>query len=115
MGTERSSPHRPPTLDWTLESRSDPTLILRGEIDASTADQLEAALAALSRESGGRLFVDLGGVTFIDSTAVHSFMEAHQSTREEDRRLVFGGSLQPTVEKVFDVMGLADILEVELE
>lgn len=113
MAKERSPSHRPPVLEWSLESERDPVLVLRGEIDASTSDQLDAALTALSRQSTQRMVVDLGGVTFLDSTAVHSFMRAHQAAREDDRRLVFGGSLQPSVEKVFDVMGLADILDVE--
>lgn len=113
MGTERPSAHRPPALDWSLESESDPVLALRGEIDASTAEQLDAAFTALTRQSSERLFVDLSGVTFMDSTAVHSFMRAHQTAQADERRLVFGGTLRPAVEKVFEVMGLTDILNVE--
>lgn len=111
--TERPSSQRPPSLDWTLEPQSNPVLVLQGEIDASTADELDAALTALTREPKERMFVDLGGVTFLDSTAVHAFMQAHQTVRADNRRLVFGGPLQPPVAKVFDVMGLADILEVD--
>lgn len=110
--TERPA-YRPPMLDWSLEPQSDPVLLLRGEIDASTGDQLDAALTALTREPGHRMFVDLSDVSFMDSTAVHSFMQAHKTARDDDRRLVFGGALQPTVAKVFEAMGLTDILDVD--
>lgn len=113
LGTERPPSQRPPGLDWSLEPDSDPVLVLRGEIDASTADELDAALTALTREPRERMFVDLGEVTFLDSTAVHAFMQAHQTAQGDDRRLVFRGPLQTPVAKVFDLMGLADILDID--
>jgi anti-anti-sigma factor len=80
-----------------------PVVILAGEIDVNTADELRASLEPL----GGRVLVDLYGVSFMDSSG----MAALVATRE--RLLANGGNLhlrspQDQVRRLFETGGIAE-------
>ena len=71
-----------------IEARSDSTwsiLSLQGEVDISTVDALEEQIDRCLKQ-GSRLILDLGGVSFIDSTGLRLVI----NTRE---RLSEGGEL----------------------
>lgn len=76
-----------------------------GELDAHAAPVLEAQTGALSRQPGGRLIIDLSGVSFIDSTGLGVLVAALKHAREAE------GSLDvvvatPRVLKVLALTGL---------
>ena len=80
-----------------------PVLIVAGEIDLSTADQLRSSLEPLS----GRVVVHLHGVTFLDSTGIAVLVSARK------RLVQNGGTLrlrapQEHVRRVLEIVGLAD-------
>jgi anti-anti-sigma factor len=80
-----------------------PVVILAGEIDVSTARELRTSLEPL----GGRVLVDLYGVSFMDSSGIAAFV----ATR--DRLLASGGNLhlrspQDQVRRMFEIVGIAD-------
>lgn len=55
---------------------------LRGELDLATSPQLRTALVELIGQPSVRcVVVDMGGVTFIDSTGVHVLVEAARRLR----------------------------------
>ncbi|MGR6320180.1 STAS domain-containing protein [Micromonospora soli] len=94
---------------WRSEERADRTVvILAGELDVSSADELRRRLAATIRVRPV-VDVDLRGLTFIDSTILSVFIGAHQDATGA------GGSLtvlNPTghVHRVLDVTGVLPLL-----
>lgn len=88
------------------------TVLVGGEIDLHSAQVLrDAALAAL-REHGPTLRLDLGDVTFMDSTGIEVLM----ATRR--RAELDGGSLtlcrpNRAVRRVLEVTGLDQVFTIE--
>lgn len=82
-----------------------------GEIDLKTAaivdDELQRA-----EQSESRIVLDLGEVSFMDSTGLRMVMSAHQ------RLYARGGSLRilnvgPQVTRLFELVGIIDHLEID--
>jgi anti-sigma B factor antagonist len=68
---------------------ADTVLRLRGELDLRTVPQLHACLAeALQRGGDGAVVVDLGDVSFIDSTGLAALLNALRRMNRAGRRLV---------------------------
>jgi anti-sigma B factor antagonist len=53
---------------------------VRGELDLATAPELDLAVADAVGLRPNRMVIDLGGVTFMDSTGCRSLVRAHQAT-----------------------------------
>ena len=70
---------KPESLTLTVTPLVPPQHGLRliGELDMATVTQLKAALDTVS--DNGPVTVDLAGLTFIDSTGLHAFMEFARS------------------------------------
>ena len=84
-----------------------PVVRVRGDIDLTNADTVTEALRALADVGERRVDLDLGGVTFIDSTGIRSLLEG----------LRFGLELcvvasSERVDRVLEVSGLDTLLEV---
>ena len=82
----------------------------RGSVDAATAPALRAALEAAAADADSVL-VDLGGVTFLDSTGLGVLVGGLRRAR------VGGGALRvvcadATMLELFRVTGLMDVLDV---
>jgi anti-sigma B factor antagonist len=86
-----------------------PGVLVRGEIDIDTAPKLIAALDAAMRESRGPFVVDLGDVTFLDSSGVSVLVHARAFLGHEDRDLV---TVCPpgSARRVFELAGIDDLL-----
>jgi anti-anti-sigma factor len=70
-----------------FESENCATVVsVSGEIDMATAPQLERALLAAEQERNG-LVLDLQGVGFLDSTALHVLLRASERLNERGRVL----------------------------
>jgi anti-anti-sigma factor len=89
---------------------SSATLALAGELDISTAEQLQQAVSKLLAEDGAReLTVDLRRLIFIDSSGLAAMLfTSKQCERFECRLSVIPGS--PTVHSVFELTGLHELL-----
>jgi anti-anti-sigma factor len=74
----------------------------RGELDAATASQL---LAAFSEHDGRPMTLDLGLLTFMDSSGVQALI-----TIKNDHKGVRIINPQPMVRRVINIVGLADEL-----
>jgi anti-sigma B factor antagonist len=77
---------------------------IAGELDADTQDDLMAVLDDLLAR-GIDIAVDLGGVSFLDSTAVRALLAAH-ATAAERGVLLTVVEPSPIVERVLDVAGV---------
>ncbi|MCX4390345.1 STAS domain-containing protein [Micromonospora peucetia] len=87
-------------------------LRLAGELDLSTAPELNAVIDRLVDGGERRLLVDLAELTFCDSTGIAAFV------RGDNRVAADGGWLRVTgaggrVDRVLQVTGLAEVLRYE--
>ena len=76
-------------------------LALRGELDVATAPALRQALDAALDDTTPRLLVDLAEVTFIDSTALMTLLNALRRTVRRGGRLALVCA-NPTVLRLFE-------------
>ena len=84
------------------------TIELTGDLDFGTAFDVEMRLEDAIRRSQ-HLVIDLGGVTFIDSTGLGILVEANQRARRENVTLeILPGPR--AVQQVFEVSGLLGAL-----
>jgi anti-anti-sigma factor len=84
-------------------------LVLGGELDMAARFKAEQALDELLSQPLDQLVVDLGEVTFVDSTGMGMMLEIHDRARSEGfkLRLLRGPD---EVQRVFELAGVADVL-----
>ncbi|GAA0321964.1 anti-sigma factor antagonist RsbV [Bacillus carboniphilus] len=83
-----------------------------GEIDAYTAPKLREVLFPLSEKKGVHLIVDLGNVSYMDSTGLGVFVGVFKNVRSNDGNLMLVG-LSERLRRLFTITGLADIMNIE--
>jgi anti-anti-sigma factor len=84
---------------------------LKGELDLSTVGQVEAELGRAEAGRPDVIALDLGSLSFLDSTGLRMLVLADQRAREERRRLVIVRG-PDAVDRVFDITKLGDRLEI---
>lgn len=77
----------------------------RGEIDYGNVAHLRTTLFRLSSEKSNHVVVDLGHVSFIDSTALSVLIQARQRMSGLGGRLTLIGA-QPRVARVLQITGM---------
>jgi anti-anti-sigma factor len=87
------------------------TLFVTGELDISTAAALERAVASTLDGQGGAFYLDIGALTFMDSTGAHALVRLHRRLTDLGRRLIV---VSPTrhVRRVFEILALDQIIDV---
>jgi anti-sigma B factor antagonist len=96
------------TMDLRLRVRTqnDTSVIeVSGEIDLHSAPQLRAELLKLAEGAKPRFVIDLGEVSFIDSTGIGVLVGALKRSREKSGSVHFCGA-QSRVRRVFEITGL---------
>lgn len=86
-------------------------LALSGELDISSAPQVEEALGRIESERPGLLVIDLRGLAFMDSTGLRTVVSADSRAREDGRRLAVVRGPEP-VDRIFAVTRLDERLEL---
>jgi anti-sigma B factor antagonist len=86
-------------------------LRLSGELDIATSGTLRQSLTALRDDGFRKVVLDLGGVTFCDSTGLGTVATTARRLMEGGGTLVVLG-LRPDVEAVFALSGLTSVLPV---
>ncbi len=92
-------------------------LDLKGELDAHTASELEAALQKCQDEASNRIIVNGENLQYISSAGLGVFMAFIEEVREQGGDIKIA-ALQPKVYNVFDLLGfpmLFDIVDSEVE
>lgn len=81
---------------------------LAGECDLASRDELTSVLLA-AVAAAQVVVVDLGGLTFLDSTGVHGLVTAHHAARQGGGRLYLVNAAG-MVAGVLDLTGIGDLL-----
>ena len=90
------------------------TVVVAGEIDLSTADQLDAAIRRAEDAETNRIVVDLSAMSFVDSTGLSVFLEAIKRSRRDGNRLSFVPSNHDEVVRLFALTNTTDLFESHL-
>jgi stage II sporulation protein AA (anti-sigma F factor antagonist) len=88
------------------------TLILHGEADLAVADNIvEQGTSSLADTATVTLIIDMGQVTFIDSTALGALIRLRNFADAAAKQLVLT-RLPDRVKKVLDIAGLGSVFDV---
>lgn len=86
-------------------------LALRGELDLSTVSQVEEELRRVEAAEPELVVLDLGELSFLDSTGLRLIVTADQRARENGRRLAIVKGPE-SVQRVFAITRLDERLEM---
>ncbi len=85
---------------------------LAGDLDVETAPVLRQALAGIIEDQGNlAVRLDLGEMTFIDSTGLSVLVGALRQLREKGGHLTLA-NLRPATRKVFEIVGFSTIFDI---
>lgn len=93
----------------TRNGAVDVLLSVRGEVDLSTAPELEGALQRACPPERGSLIVDLRAVTFLDSSGLALLLRHDGKVRVSGRRLIVVKG-PPFVQRAFELTGVSERL-----
>jgi anti-sigma B factor antagonist len=88
---------------------SDSQTVIRvcGELDISSRERVESALVAAIASAGTDIVVDLGELTFCDSTGLSLFIIVSNQARARGSALSFA-NVPPLVRRLFTIAGLGE-------
>jgi anti-anti-sigma factor len=95
-------------LTVAIERQGDRVSVaVAGELDLGTVDQLEQAVAGeLAAGAVAELVVDLGGVSFVDSSGLGALLRIRQATQQAGGQLILTG-VNPGPARVIGIAGLS--------
>jgi anti-sigma B factor antagonist len=103
----------PAAVSTSIEvSESGATLVLRirGELDGASRTSIEPALMA-AMTSSGSMILDLGELSFCDSSGVAMFIAAFERARTQDSSLAIR-NVQPLVRRLFEITNVDHMIEI---
>lgn len=83
-----------------------------GEVDLSTAPELERALVQ-EVDAAREVLLDLSAVSFIDSSGLHAIVIAARAAQSNGGALALGSRLPNQARRVIEITGLQSLIEVE--
>jgi anti-sigma B factor antagonist len=92
----------------TIERDDSLVLAVHGELDITTSPLLDAALTRARDTAARSIMVDLGAVSFIDSTALHVLISHVRAEDDRARVRLTKGSRQ--TQRVFELSGVSEQL-----
>ncbi len=94
-------------IEQSTAADGDPVIRLRGELDISSADLLRETVSGVLAERPKRLVIELGDLTFIDSSGIAVLVLASNKIAEVELH-----HAQPIVRRVIELTGLSDTLRI---
>ena len=86
-------------------------LPLEGEIDLHVSPNVTASLNMMIEKKPKQLIVDLGRVTYIDSSGLAALIEGMQNVQEYDGKFALTG-LQEPVRTIFEIARLDQVFQI---
>jgi anti-sigma B factor antagonist len=104
----------PPVLTIEAHDRDDgrTCVLLTGELDMVSAPSLRESLTALMGEVAGDLVLDIGELSFIDSSGLALFVEVHKTLDDAGHRLTLLRP-SPMACRILAISGLDGYLRIE--
>ena len=95
----------------TIKEGSITTLIINGDVDASSSIQLDESIRAAVESCTGKLLVDCSHLNYISSAGLGVFMSYIEDLKAKEIKMVIFG-LNEKVHNVFEILGLDQLLDV---
>ncbi|HEY4450006.1 MAG TPA: STAS domain-containing protein [Solirubrobacteraceae bacterium] len=92
-----------------LASPGGHTVVLDGELDITTAGELQPLVVRLCADGARHLALDLSALTFIDSSGLQAILWAQSVCRDHGTQFLLT-SPRETVRRVFEITGMLDVL-----
>ncbi|HWL52130.1 MAG TPA: STAS domain-containing protein [Chthoniobacteraceae bacterium] len=89
----------------TISNPEPDFLVLEGEIDLSQSAALRQAFGAILESRPKAIFIDMTGVTYIDSSGLACLIEAMQRLRTHEGQLALFG-IHENVQNIFEIARL---------
>jgi anti-sigma B factor antagonist len=86
-------------------------LSLRGEIDLSNVETLDAELDAALADTSDRLVIDMSGVTFCDSLGFSTLIKCWREASASEREFVLARPAPP-VRRILEMMGISAVIHI---
>jgi len=100
-----------PLLSAKVDSRNGiGRIALQGELDTWTEPVLREHLDRLEIDGVKAITLDVRGLTFLDSTALQSFIEARSRAAANGHRFLIRG-VGPRVRRLFEITGIEFLLD----
>ncbi|MGW5733008.1 STAS domain-containing protein [Streptomyces sp. NPDC055261] len=107
MGNIRAMWNDDLTVDVETTAANLVLITVRGSLDGwSDSGDLGKALTRAAQGEGTRTVVDLSGVIFADSAALHVLMDGQRHHAAAEIPFILAGPLSATVTRLFEVTGL---------
>jgi anti-anti-sigma factor len=104
--------HRP-SLEIVVRRAAGRTqVVVAGELDDSTAPILRERLVQVTANLVGDLVLDIGLLTFVDSTGLALFVAQHKKLQSMGSQLIIV-SPGPMARRLFEITGLTQVFTVE--
>ena len=87
------------------------TITVCGEIDLSTADDLDGAIREAEDTEIGQIVVDLSDLAFLDSSGLSVLLQASARSREDGNRLSFVPSKHEIVTRLIALTGTGEMFD----
>ena len=87
-------------------------VVMAGELDDSTAPILRERLVQVTADLVGDLVLDIGMLSFVDSTGLALFVALHKKLQSIGTALTIA-SPSPMARRLFEITGLSQILAIE--
>jgi anti-sigma B factor antagonist len=88
-----------------------PAVIVRGEVDISAVDMLDAVLESAIRASAGAFVVDLAEVSFLDSSGLATIVRARALLDRHDRPLAVVCPPGPA-RRIFELTSMEELFAI---
>ena len=95
----------------TQESGKVTLVKVSGEVDMSNSPKVREILMALTKKKVSGIVVDLGEVSYMDSSGIATLVEGLQETNSYGGKFHLA-SLSPKVQQVFDLARLSDVFQI---
>ena len=101
----------PPSFSVRTDRRNGIARVaLQGELDMATVTVLEEHIAILDQDNVKGLVLDLRGLTFLDSTGLHAFLDASRRAAENGHRFAIVGVSEST-RRLFEITKTTRLLD----
>jgi anti-anti-sigma factor len=99
-------------IDVSSDASGRSVLVVAGAIDLQTRESLATAGRTALQNGAPALVLDLGGVTFIDSTGIGTLVELGHDAEDAEAQLVIRRP-SARVQRILEMTGLDDAWAVE--
>jgi anti-sigma B factor antagonist len=93
----------------TRPESSETIIAVSGELDLASADQLDRAIREAEESETGWIVIDLGDLSFMDSTGLNILLEASRRSSENGNRLRFVRSRHEQVTRLLSITETTEI------